>query len=412
MGRYAKTIVGLIVAAGVAGVVLAFVIAGPSTGPAGPPGAPDGSGGPAAGTDGTPSRVALSSPVDPEARFFWELPDQPRSLVPLDEIISGGPPPDGIPALDSPKFESVDAASTWLRGTEPVVALELNGDVRAYPVQILTWHEVVNDVVGGEPVAVTFCPLCNSAIVFSRRAGDQVVDFGTSGRLFKSDLVMYDRQTKSLWPQIEARAVVGPFIGTELDVLPASMVSWDDWRTAHPGGKVLSRDTGFGRPYGQNPYVGYDRIGSTPFLFQGPIDGRLPATERVLAVELSGEAKAYPFSTLAKGAPTAVNDTVGETDVVVFFEKGTSSALDTQDIAQGRDVGATGLFSPILNGRRLSFEVRDGAFVDRQTGTRWDLLGHAFSGPLKGKSLEPIQHVDTFWFAWGAFQPDTEIWSP
>lgn len=410
MGRYPRAIVGLVVSAGVVGVVLAFVIAGPSTRPPGP-GALDGDG-EAAESDAIQSRVALSSPLDPEARFFWELPEEPRSLIPLDEILSGGPPPDGIPAIDLPTFESVEAAAEWLEGNEPVVTFELNGDVRAYPIQILTWHEVVNDVVGGEPVAVTFCPLCNSAIVFSRRVGDQVLDFGTSGRLYRSDLVMYDRQTKSLWPQIEARAVVGPFIGTELEVLPASTVSWDDWRAAHPDGEVLSRDTGFDRPYGQNPYVGYDRIGSTPFLFQGEIDGRLPATERVLAVELDGEAKAYPFSALAGGAPTAVHDTVGGTDVVVFFEKGTSSALDAEDIARGRDVGATGLFSPILDGRRLSFEVRDGAFVDRQTGTRWDLLGRAVGGPLEGEALEPIEHVDTFWFAWGAFEPDTEIWSP
>jgi hypothetical protein len=222
---------------------------------------------------------------------------------------------------------------------------------------------------------------------------------------------MYDRQTKSLWPQIEGRAVVGSLVGERLNVLPASMVSWEDWRGAHPDGQVLSRDTGFSRPYGENPYVGYDGEGNSPFLFRGSVDRRLPAMERVLAVELGGEARAYPFSALAKGAPTAVNDTVGGEDVVVFFDKGTSSALDTERIAGGRDVGATGLFSPVLGGRRLSFEVRQGAFADRETGSRWDLLGRAVDGPLEGEALEPIAHIDTFWFAWGAFRPDTEIWT-
>lgn len=359
------------------------------------------------------SRVAMSSPVDPDARFFWELPEEPPSLIPLDQIVSGGPPPDGIPAIDVPAFEPVGAASAWLAGTEPVVAVEVNGDARAYPIQILIWHEIVNDVIGGEPVAVTYCPLCNSAVVFGRRAGDLVLDFGTSGRLYNSDLVMYDRQTKSLWPQIEGRAVVGPLMGTELEVLPASMVSWDAWRAAHPDGRVLSRDTGVERPYGRNPYVGYDAPGSLPSgLFLGPVDRRLPPMTRVLAVELGGEVMAYPYGALAEDAPTAVNDAVGGTGIVAFYERGTASPLDAPDVPGGRDVGATGVFVRELDGRELTFEVRDGAFVDLETGTRWNLLGQAVAGPLEGEELEPVPHIDTFWFAWAVFQPDTGIWTP
>ncbi len=366
-----------------------------------------------AGAEPRASGVAMSSPVDPDARFFWELPEEPRSLVPLDEIISGGPPPDGIPAIDAPRFESVEEASAWLADDEPVVAFELGGDARAYPAQILIWHEIVNDVVGGEPVVVTYCPLCNSAVVFDRRVGDLVLDFGTSGRLYNSDLVMYDRQTKSLWPQIEARAVVGPLIGEELEVLPAAMVPWDVWRAAHPDGRVLSRDTGFERPYGQNPYVGYDEPGSLPSrLFLGPIDRRLQPMERVLAVELGGVTRAYPFGALAADAPTAVNDTLGGTEVVVFYQRGATSALDALDIPEGRDVGATGLFERVVDGRTLTFEVEGGSFVDVETGTRWDLLGNGVAGPLEGERLQPVPHVDTFWFAWAAFQPDTEVWSP
>ena len=402
MSGQARLVVGLGLGVALVGATLTLAIVGALRGPTERDGDLSGP---------VPSKVAMSSPVDPDAQFFWELDDEPRSLIPLDEIISGGPPPDGIPAIDRPTFEAAEAV-TWLEGNEPVVAFELQGDARAYPIQILTYHEIVNDVVGGEPVAITFCPLCNSALTFSRRVGDGVLDFGTSGRLYKSDLVMYDRQTKSLWPQIEGRAVVGPLIGARLEVLPASMVSWEDWRAAHPDGQVLSKDTGFSRPYGQNPYVGYDGEGNSPFLFRGAVDGRLPAMERVLAVELGGQARAYPFRELAVRAPTAVNDTMGGQDVVVFFERGTSSALDTESIAGGRDVGATGLFSPELEGRQLSFEVRGGSFVDRETGSRWDLLGRAIAGPLEGQALEPIQHIDTFWFAWAAFRPDTEIWTP
>ena len=402
MSGQARLVVALGIAVALVGAILTFAVVGALRGPT--------------ERDGdlsrpVPSEVAMSSPVDPDAQFFWELQQEPRSLIPLDEIISGGPPPDGIPAIDRPTFQAAEAV-TWLEGNEPVVAFERGGDARAYPIQILTYHEIVNDVVGGEPVAVTFCPLCNSAVAFSRRVGESVLDFGTSGRLYKSDLVMYDRQTKSLWPQIEGRAVVGPLIGSRLEVLPASMVSWNDWRAAHPDGQVLSKDTGFSRPYGENPYVGYDGEGNSPFLFRGSVDGRLPAMERVLAVELGGQARAYPFRELAVGASTAVNDTVDGQDVVVFFERGTSSALDTESIARGRDVGATGLFSPSLEGRQLTFEVRGGVFVDRETGSQWDLLGRAIAGPLEGKALEPIQHIDTFWFAWAAFQPDTEIWTP
>ena len=407
MRKHVRAIVAVGLGAALVGS-LALITVGSSRRTDGAAPAPEGT---LPGANLVPSRVAMSSPVDADAQFYWEIGGEPRSLIPLDEILSGGPPPDGIPAIDDPRFQPVEAA-TWLEGNEPVVAFEVNGDARAYPVQILTWHEIVNDVVGGGPVAITFCPLCNSAMAFSRRVGDLVLDFGTSGRLYKSDLVMFDRQTKSLWPQIEGRAVVGPLIGSRLDVLPASMVSWADWRAAHPDGQVLSRDTGFSRPYGDNPYTGYDAEGNSPFLFSGSVDGRLPAMERVLAVELGGQALAYPFTKLDRAAPTAVNDTVGGQELVVFFDKGTSSALDTDRIAEGKDVGATGLFTPVLAGRRLTFEVQEGAFVDRETGSRWDILGRAVNGPLEGQALEPLPHIDTFWFAWGAFRPDTEIWTP
>ncbi|MEX2393677.1 MAG: DUF3179 domain-containing (seleno)protein, partial [Actinomycetota bacterium] len=204
-----------------------------------------------------PSKApTTSSGTAADVRFPWEVEPPARSLVPLDEIVSGGPPPDGIPPIDRPKFVTVSQADDWLADTEPVILLDHRGDVRAYPLQILTWHEIVNDVVGGDPLTVTFCPLCNSAIAFERErattrdarrlVGDErtVLDFGTSGRLYRSNLVMYDRQTKSLWIQFTGKAVAGPFMGAELEKLPVQIVAWSEFARAHPDGRVLSRDTG------------------------------------------------------------------------------------------------------------------------------------------------------------------------
>lgn len=244
------------------------------------------------------SRPPMSSAIDPDARFPWESGTQVESLVPLDEIVPGGPPPDGIPAIDSPEFEEPSKAGEWLAPNEPVVAVEVGADARGYPLQILMWHEIVNDVVGGQPVAVTYCPLCDSATVYSREIGEITLDFGTSGRLYKSNLVMYDRQTKSLWPQIEGRAVAGRLIGTKLKIVPSVMLSFKEWMAVNPKGKVLSRSTGFSRPYGRNPYVGYDSPSGDPFLYRGIKDPRLPALERVIGLVIGGEARAYPFSAL------------------------------------------------------------------------------------------------------------------
>jgi hypothetical protein len=168
-------------------------------------------------------------------------------LVDPADIIPGGPPPDGIPPIDHPRFQPASSVN-WLAPQEPVVAIELNGDARAYPVQIFIWHEIVNDAVGGVPVTVTYCPLCNTGIAFKRPTIDgKLLDFGTSGKLYNSNLVMYDRQTNSYWPQALGEAVTGPLTGTKLQLVPVQLVAWRDWRAAHPGGKVLSRDTGASR---------------------------------------------------------------------------------------------------------------------------------------------------------------------
>jgi hypothetical protein len=334
-----------------------------------------------------------------------------KRTIEYDELLSGGPPRDGIASIDDPKFVSPSQAGEWLADNEPVISLEIDGQARAYPLQILTWHEIANDVVAGVPVAVTFCPLCNSAITFDRRLDGDVFEFGTSGLLRNSDLVMYDRTTESLWQQFTGEGIVGDLAGEQLTFLPSSLVSFADFREAYPEGEVLSRDTGFNRRYGQNPYVGYDTIGSSPFLFRGQIDGRLAAVERVVTVSLDdvGVDVAYPLSALSEAG--VINDVQGGRDLVVFHSDGTSSALGGQVIAQAEDVGATGVFDPNLDGQKLTFRSDGQAIVDEETGSTWNVLGQAIDGPLAGQQLEPIVHGDHFWFSWAAFKPDTIIYS-
>jgi hypothetical protein len=331
-----------------------------------------------------------------------------QHIIEYNELLSGGPPRDGIPSIDEPKFVSAEEAAGWLAGNEPVVALELGGDARAYPLQILTWHEIVNDVVSDVPVIVTFCPLCNAAITFDRRLEGQVYEFGTSGLLRNSDLVMYDRTTESLWQQFTGEAIVGDMVGQRLTFLPSSLVSFAGFRQAYPEGVVLSRDTGYSRDYGRNPYAGYDRVDQTPFLFDGELDGRLLPMERVVTVSLGGLDVAYPLSVLSE--VHVVEDAPGGVDLVVWHVPGTSSALGASVIAQGEDVGATGVFDPALDGRTLSFRFEDGAFVDEETGSTWNVLGQAVDGPLAGERLTSIVHGNHFWFAWAAFKPDTIVY--
>ena len=335
--------------------------------------------------------------------------DFSRHTVPFDEILSGGVRRDGIPPIDDPNFTSVDEADRWLEDPEPVISFKINDEARAYPLGILTWHEIVNDTVGGVPVSVTFCPLCNSAMVFNRTLEGRVFDFGVSGNLRNSDLIMWDRQTQSWWQQLTGEGIVGDLAGHQLEFLPASIISWADYKLANPGSLVLSRDTGFDRPYGNNPYSGYDRADQPAFLFDGRPDERLLPKERVAAFNIGDVAAAFPFLVLEQ--EQVVNYNVNDTDLVVFFKPGTVSALDRGLIIDSRDIGSTGVFEAELDGRKLTFRAGgDGAFIDNETNTTWNILGEAVAGELTGQRLTQIVHGDHFWFAWGAFNPDTKIY--
>ena len=367
----------------------------------------------AAGAGGPAVGIAQDRTAADGAGPEWRT-DFTRHTVPLEEIVPGGPPKDGIPAIDNPRFESVASADEWLRDREPVVVFDREGDARAYPYRILIQHEVVNDVVGGLPVAITFCPLCNTALAFDRRHDGRTLEFGTTGWLRHSDLVMYDRQTESWWQQASGEAIVGELAGVSLPFLAAQTVSWADFRNAHPRGLVLSRETGFDRDYGRNPYVGYDDLeGGRPWarFFRRETDDRLRPMERVVAVPAGERPLAFPFTTLAE--IRVAHETVEGRPIVVLWTPGTASALDAPRVADGREVGASGVFDRRVGGRTLTFEpAGEGGFRDRETGSRWNLLGKAVAGPLRGAALDPVAHGDHFWFAWAAFRPDTRVWRP
>jgi hypothetical protein len=362
------------------------------------------------GDDAQPAEDVPSAEEAPFNTSGWDT-DFGKHSVPLDEFVSGGPPKDGIPSIDEPKFISPAEADKFLAPREPVAVVEVAGEARAYPLQILTWHEIVNDEISGEPVAMTYCPLCNSTVAFRREVGGDPAEFGTTGMLRSSDLVMYDRETESWWQQITAEAVVGELTGERLEVLPSQILSWEDFHRQHPDGVVLSRDTGFDREYGSNPYTAYDADpDSKPFLFRGEPDRSLPPKERVAAIQTGDRsAVVYPFSRLKDEAP--INDQVDGRQMVVFFDPDVASALDNSLVSEGRDVGAAAVFERTGGGRALTFEPGEkaGAFRDRQTGSTWSMSGQATAGALKGTRLEQIPHDDQFWFALAAFFPGAEI---
>lgn len=329
------------------------------------------------------------------------------SVVSYGEILSGGVPRDGIPPIDAPKFVTAAEADEWLNDREPVVVYANDGDVRAYPLQILTWHEIANDVVGGRPVAVTFCPLCNSALVFDREVLGATMRFGVSGNLRNSDLIMWDDLTETWWQQLTGEAIVGDLAGYFLDPLPAQLIGYGEFKASFPNGVVLGRDTGFRRDYGRNPYPGYDAARGSPFLFRGDLDDRLRSGERVVAIELGGEAVAYAFTHLQSVG--VVNDVVGGVPVVVFWSPDTASALDARSIADAKAVGSGVAFGREVAGRTLTFEPGDGVFTDRETSSTWSISGEAVAGALEGIQLPPVVHANHFWFAWAAFYPETRL---
>jgi hypothetical protein len=341
------------------------------------------------------------------ATRFWPSTNFCKHSVDYSEIFSGGPPPDGIPAIDDPVFENVNSADEWLEDEWPVMFFESGEEARAYPLAILIWHEIVNDEVAGQHVSLTFCPLCNSTIAFNSVLEDgTVLDFGTTGNLRNSDLIMYDRQTRSWWQQFTGEAIVGQLTGAMLEMLPSQIVSWADFKQNYPDSAVLSRETGYGRRYGINPYGGYDDVGGSPFFPVGEYGDELPPIERVVAITIGELDVAFPFSRLAE-VGVANEEYVGQ-PIAIFWKSGTNTAFGNNDM----NVGSTGAFSRELDGQVLTFEATDEGFVDEETGSQWSLTGEAIGGPLLGNSLEKLVSGEHFWFAWSVFKPDTIVWQP
>ena len=350
--------------------------------------------------------LALDDRPPPFLARGWAT-DFSKHSVPFSEIMSGGPSRDGIPPIDNPKYIDVADPPDYMRDNAPVISVDINGDARAYPLDILISHEIVNDEIGGVPVTVTYCPLCNTAIVFDRRVDGRILDFGTSGNLRMSDLVMWDRQTESWWQQITGEAIVGELTGTVLTFIPAPVLSWSTFKDGHPDGKVLSRDTGFGRTYDLPPYGGYDDLGNTPFLFRGDIDSRLDAMERVVTIKVDDVAVAYSFGALAE--QPVINNTVNGQDVVIFYAGGTLSVFAGRGFSENRTVGSSAVYEPRVDDQKLTFKVEADIIVDEETGSKWTILGRAVDGPLEGSQLEPFLHANHFWFAWAGFNPETEV---
>ncbi|MBI4174225.1 MAG: DUF3179 domain-containing protein [Candidatus Aenigmarchaeota archaeon] len=303
------------------------------------------------------------------------------SVDPSD-ILSGGPPKDGIPSIDKPKFELANGAA-WLNSDDLVLGLSFNGVVKAYPHRILNWHEIVNDFAGDVPVAVTFCPLCRTGIVYERIISGETVEFGTSGNLFKSDLVMYDRKTETYWSQVLGQGIKGELAGMKLKAIPVDTVRWGDWKARHPGTLVLSRDTGFPQYLASGRYDIVDLYGTDRPGFSGIgvsfTDTRLPSNSIVYGVVINNEAKAYEEQAIKSAG--VINDEVGGQKILVLWDK----SLDT-----GRIYHSPGNFS-----------IRDGALRDSS--------GKAWTTEELDRVLARVDSFPHFWFAWAAFYPDTGL---
>lgn len=317
-------------------------------------------------------------------------------------------PWDSIPAIDHPRFLRASKVG-FVRPDEPVIALDWRGYDRAYPVQILAYHEIVNDVVGGRPIAVTFCPLCNSGVAFSRRVAGRTLTFAVTGQLNFANLVMFDRETVSQWRQLEGVAISGPFKGARLRLVPAQMVSFGEWRAAHPNGLVMRRPP-FPFHYGVDPYHGYDLDPTRPSVAARgePVDPRLPPKWRVVGVTTNGRSVAFPAPMRRSGAEVETAR-LGDLHLVAFFRYGVAQPEMNYELSMSPKGWSGSVWVARVGPRALRFTVRGGTFVETTTGSVFDLFGRGVTGPLAGEHLLAPPQATAFWFAWSAFYPHTTV---
>jgi hypothetical protein len=336
---------------------------------------------------------------------IWNT-DFEKHRVALDEFVPVSER-DAMVPIDDPRWERVSRVN-WLGDFSPVIVVHLAEPARAYPLIVLMNHGIVNDRIQDVPIAVTFCTLCNSPMVFKRMVNGQELRFGTSGAIRNSGLVMWDDQTQSWWQQLTGEAMVGAYSGTRLETVPSQVVGYQTFAQAYPDGVVLAGDQYIADiSYGRNPYLGYDS-NSAPFMYDGVLDTRLLATERVLASNINGYLIAYPFSVLQK--VYVVNDQIGELSVAVFWQQGANSTQDQANIDDSKDVGMAMLFSRVVDGRVLTFYYANGRIWDEETQSQWNILGQAVSGTLMGNQLVPYSAYPYFWFAWSANYPNSDIY--
>ncbi len=345
---------------------------------------------------------------------LWMIPagaEAQPCLIPQNQLVSGGPGKDGIPALTTPWVVSAGEGDSFLQAEDLVLGVVVNGEARAYPHAVLWWHEIVNDVLGGKPILVTFCPLTGSGIVYDPEIDGRAHNFGVSGLLFDNNLIMFDRTTDSLWSQMRLQSICGSFLGTRPRLLPVVQASWAGWKSLHPETTVVSFDTGFRRNYDVYPYGSYDQIGNEQLLFpQSFLDRRLPMKETVLGIVHDGLARAYSMTRMAALAPRlAVNDVVNRLPVLVAFDSSSSMAIpfDRRLLSvDGAEVRET-LELDVVEDSGALFRLKD-----RQTGSLWSLTGVSVEGPLQGERLRQIETYSAFRFAWAAFNRDSEIHDP
>ena len=319
--------------------------------------------------------------------------------IATDQLYDGGVGKDGIPALSNPPLVSVRDID-FLDDADRVVGVNLNGRWIGVPHNVLWHHEIVNLGRTGRRVAVTYCPLTGSSLVFDRRTVDGA-EFGVSGLLYLNNLVMYDRnQPESQWAQMTRSGSCGPRAGDPLATLPVIEMRWSSWRVLFPNSLVVSEETGHRRDYNRYPYGAYEALDNVETIFPVPsLDVRRPPKERVLGIPNSGTGGlALPFGALdAGGAVRAVHVEV-DTALVVFWDRAAEAAT---------------AYRPVWNGRSLTFEVRDGEIVDRETESVWRIDGQAIRGELEGATLPAVEEAYVaFWFAWALFQPQTRLWTP
>ncbi len=346
--------------------------------------------------------------------FTWKT-NIKKHTVKLSEIIivlNKG----SFPKITNPKFVGKQEADKMFYGKEPVIAISINGQAKAYSLNMLTTHEMVNDELSGVPILATYCPLCNAGLVFNRQikvnGKTKVLDFEVSGMLRKSDMVMMDAETESLWQQLTGEGIVGTYAGTTLTTIPSMIVSVDEFFTRYPMGQILSKKTGIAmaeKYYGHNPYINYDSKAKPIPQFINPLNvsSRLPAMERVVDIQSRGSYKIYPFSAIAKKG--VIHDDFKSAKIVAFFKSGTISVMDKADITKSKDIGTVTVFKRFLNGQEYHFKKIDNVFIDDNTHSKWDVMGYCYEGPSKGKQLEIEPHGNHFAFAWLAFHPNTKI---